>query len=365
MQGGSGIGEHFLVGLLGGVGSGDYIVDRLTKAYGVFHFFIVESVVAGGINLVVDAILPVVVGHGVVLGVHVALDEILAPYVQGGGVVGIRGDVRLGADSQACDALLLGGAYLRGAGTRLVVVVHDVHVHGLAAVAAVATVVVEHVVAHVHALVELGGVARTQTRHTALVVGHQVVVERGTAATPVAAIAMAAFRVTCILQALGHEAPLHGGVLVAIDGEALVDAPTHRAVVDDDVRLVEASESVPSVSTIHLHVLVAQTEAHVAHNHIVGLDLHGIVGHADAVAWSGLAGDGHVALADVERGFEVDGARHIEDDGLGSVLVQCPAQRPFSGIVQVGHMIDFSAPATGHIAAKTLGTREGGCLLLA
>ena len=254
---GPGIGEHLLVGLLGGVGGGHHEVDGLAQAYRVFHFFIVEPVVVRGIDLVVDAILPVVVGHGVVFGVHVAFYEILAPYVQGRGVVGIRGDVRLGADAQARDALLLRGAYLSGAGTGLVVVVHDVHVHGLTAVAAVATVVVEHVVAHVHALVELGGVARTKARHAALVVGHQVVVEGGAAATPVAAVAMAAFRVAGILQALGHEAPLHGGVLVAIDGEALVDAPAHRAVVDDDVRLVEASEPVPSVGTVHLHVLVA------------------------------------------------------------------------------------------------------------
>ena len=254
---GTGIGEHALVGGLGCVGGGEHIVDGCVQTDGVFHGVIVQTVVVVGVDLVVHAVGPVVLGHIAVLRVHIAVYIVFAPDVQGGGVVGVALDVAVGADAHRGDAALLGAAYLGCAGTGLVVVVHNVHMHGLATVAAVAGIVVDHIVAHVHTLVELRGVARTQTGRAALVMGQQVVVEGGTAAAPVAAVAVGAFAVTGILQTLGHKAPLHRGVLVAVDGETLVDAPTHRTVVDDDVLLVETAETVPTVGSVLGHVVVA------------------------------------------------------------------------------------------------------------
>ena len=90
--------------------------------------------------------------------------------------------------------------------------------HGLTAVAAVAAPVVEHVVPHVHALVQLGGVTRTQTGHAALMVNHQAVVIRRAAASPVAAVAVGTLGVAGITQTLGDQTPLHGDALTSSHG---------------------------------------------------------------------------------------------------------------------------------------------------
>ena len=64
-------------------------------------------------------------------------------------VVGIA----CGADAWRCDAHAFGTGF--GVGPRLVVVVHDVHIHAFTAVYAIVYPVVYHVVAHVHPLVGL------------------------------------------------------------------------------------------------------------------------------------------------------------------------------------------------------------------
>ena len=96
-------------------------------------------------------------------------------------------------------------------------------------------------------------------------------------------------------KALCHKAPLHCSVLVAEHGEAFVDGPADRAVVDDEVLVVEASETVPAVGIALGDILIAEPEAHIAYDDVVGLNGHGIVGNADAVAGSRLSGDGDVA----------------------------------------------------------------------
>ena len=242
--------------------------------------------------------------------------------MEGRFVGGVGLDILVGAYADAGNALalLVGGRARAG----LVVVVHDVHRHAFATVAAVRAVVVDDVIAHVHPLVELGGGARTQSWRAAGMVGNEVVVERGTAAAPVAAVAVSTLGVATVDQALGHETPLHGGILVAENGETLIDGPRDRAVVDDPVLLVEAAETVPAVGTVLQYVLVAETEAHIAHNDVVAIDVAGVVGHADTVAGSRLSGDGGVR-GDAERRLQMDGSRDIEDDGLGSLLLQAPA----------------------------------------
>ena len=131
--------------------------------------------------------------------------------------------------------------------------------------------------------------------------------ERSTATAPVAAVAVSALGVTAVDQALCHEAPLHGGVPIAQHRQTLVDAPRHGAMVDDPVLPVEAAKTVPAVGTVLEHILIAQTEAHVAHDDIGARDVTGIVGHADTVARSGLSGNGHIAW-NAEGRFQVDGA---------------------------------------------------------
>ena len=77
---------------------------------------------------------------------------------------------------------------------------------------------------------------------------------------------------------------MHRSVLVAEHRQALVNAPADRTVVDYPVLLVETTEAVPSVGTVDGDVLVAEAEAHEAHNDVVPFDGAWIVGYADSVA---------------------------------------------------------------------------------
>ena len=297
-------------------------------------------------------------------GVVVAVDVERAPLVPHDvPLVGISSTV-LGifrrTDAYLCNALLYLGRRLHGAGAGLVVVVDHVDIHALAAVAALAAPVVDDVVAHVHALVGLGAGARTQSRRAALIVGHQVVVVRRSAAAPVAAVAVSTFRVSGVLQALAGDAPLHGDVLAAVHRQALVDAPRHGAVVDDDVVMVHRTQSVAFVVG---HILVAQSEAHVAHDDVVAAHRYGIVGHADAVAGRRLSQERLVAL-DGQSARQVDGAADVEDDDACGVALHGLAQRAVATVVgQRRHVVNAAAASAGGVHAEALGAGKcGKCL---
>ena len=210
------------------------------------------------------------------------------------------GDILVGTDTNACDAL----AFVSGrrARSRLVVVVDNVHLHTLSTIAAIAAEVVDDIVAIVHTFVELSGGSRTEARCARGVMGYQIVVERCSAATPVAAVSVCALRMTAVHQTLCNETPLYRCVLVAQNRQAFVYRPAHGTVIYHPVLLVETAKAVPTIRTIQFNILVAQTEAHVAHDDIVALDSAGIVGYADAIARSSLSGDGGIA-ADVQVGI--------------------------------------------------------------
>ena len=164
------------------------------------------------------------------------------------------------------------------AGAGLVVVVDDVDIHALAAIAAIATPVVDDVVAQIHALVSLGAGTRTQTGCTAGVMNHEVVMIGCSAPTPVAAIAVTALGVARIHQALRGDAPLHGDILRAIDGEALVDGPADGTVIDNDILSVHSTQAVALVGIrVGFQSLVAQTETDITDYDIL-VQCHGIVG---------------------------------------------------------------------------------------
>ena len=70
-------------------------------------------------------------------------------------------------------SLLVGG----GTGSWLIVVIDDVDIHSLTAVASVAAEVIYDIVAHVHTLVKLCGGTRTKARGTAAMVGYEIMME--------------------------------------------------------------------------------------------------------------------------------------------------------------------------------------------
>ena len=145
------------------------------------------------------------------------------------------------------DALLNLLAALGSARTRLVVVVDEIDVHTLTAIAAIAAPVVEDVVADINTLVGLCGLTRTQSRTARVVVSQQVMVVGGTAATPVATIAVGTLLMTTVAQTLADDAPLYSDILTAIYRTALVYAPRHRAVIDDDIIVVRSTQTITFV----------------------------------------------------------------------------------------------------------------------
>src|SRR5574344_1889129 len=219
--------------------------------------------------------------------------------MQGRSIIGISCYIRLCPDSDGCDSFLYRSTFFGCGRSRLIVVVYDIHVHAFTAVAAVAAPVVEHIVTHIHPLVQLGGRSRTEARFPTAVMAHQVMVKAGTASTPVAAVSVRSLRVTGILQTLRDKTPLHSGILVAQYRTAFIDTPTDRAVVDDDISLVETAEAVPTVSTVYGYVVVAQTNTYISYDHIIRFDGKRVVGHADTVTRCSLSGYGHVSLINI------------------------------------------------------------------
>ena len=81
----------------------------------------------------------------------------------------------IGAYSNSGNAisLLVCGA----SGAWLIVVIDNINVHSLTAVASVAAEVIYDIVAHVHTLIKLSGGTRAKARGTAAMVGNKIMME--------------------------------------------------------------------------------------------------------------------------------------------------------------------------------------------
>jgi hypothetical protein len=150
------------------------------------------------------------------------------------------------------------------------------------------------------------------------------VVHGGVLAAPNAAVAMvlvvgiAGFEVVRVVERRADEVPLQRGAVTLVHRKSLVGAPAHRAVVDDEAVAAGAAKGIVapgSVLEALVLVFVAHPKPDKAHNHVVSLDLHRVIGQANATARGSLAGDGGIGLADSERREQVDGARNPENDG--------------------------------------------------
>ena len=286
-QGSTGILQHLLVSCLSIVCGDIDKVHRLHQLDGIFGNSRIKPVVIRRVYLIVKTIRPVVLSDIAILRVHIAIHIILSPLVKSRCIIRIRLHITVGTDTHPSNTLtfVVGGR----TGTGLIVVVHDVHRHTLATVATVSTIIVDDVVSHVHTFVKLCGRSGAQSGSTAGVMGNQVVMERSSASTPVATISVRTFGVSRVDKTLGNDAPLHRRILVSQYREALVDAPADRAMVYQQILLVETTEAVPTVSTIYQHILVAQAETHESHNDIAPFDGAGIARHTDTVARSRLS----------------------------------------------------------------------------
>ena len=98
--------------------------------------------------------------------------------------------------------------------------------------------------------------------------------------------------------------------------------------VDDDVLLVTAR----LVTCRHSIVLVAGSVTHAAaneaHNHVVGVDVQGVVPQTDATARSCLAQNGTVVLRNLKVRLQCNRTSHVKDDDARAVSVDgCTAAR--------------------------------------
>ena len=177
-------------------------VERFRQLYSVFRLVGVCAVVTVCVNLVIYAVSPVIVCHVAVLRIHVTFHEEVSPLVPHR-IPAVPVAVRIGAvfsrayayaSQSVCHRLV------RSSWSWLVVVVYDIHVHALAAVAAIARPVVEYVVTHIHVLILLSSLAWTKSWHTADVVSHKVMMERSVVAAPVATISVGTLGMTGIDQ---------------------------------------------------------------------------------------------------------------------------------------------------------------------
>jgi hypothetical protein len=90
---------------------------------------------------------------------------------------------------------------------------------------------------------------------------YQVMMIRGSTASPVSTISMLAFLMTCIVQTLRYDTPLHREITIAINGQALVYGPADRAMIHYDIMAPATSQS---VALMMIYLPIAQSETHVA-----------------------------------------------------------------------------------------------------
>ena len=110
--------------------------------------------------------------------------------------------------------------------------------------------------------------------------------------------------------------------------------------------MVTAPDGVRSVGKIAALVQVAQAETHITDNHIVGIDHDRSAAHADAVAGSGLTGNGQVSVFDAQVAEQLDRTCHIEDDDAFARRFGGGTERARARIIEVGHMVNLSAAAS-------------------
>ena len=119
-----------------------------------------------------------------------------------------------------------------------------------------------------------------------------------------------------------------------------------------------------SVALMVCYLALAQAEAHIAHYYVVGIDGEWVVCHADAIAGSRLSCNGDIAGVYRQCRFQEDGARHLEHYNAFARLIQGPAQRTLTRVVEVGDIIHLAASAAGDVASVAFSTREGRLFLL-
>lgn len=73
---------------------------------------------------------------------------------------------------------------------------------------------------------------------------------------------------------------MHGEILTAIDGQAFIDTPAHRAMVNYDILTVHCTKS---VTFVLVYMTIATTETQKAKNNIVRIYREGVISNTNAI----------------------------------------------------------------------------------
>ena len=343
---------------------GIHKIDRRRKLHLLMNRFVEGAIVAAFIYLIVNTVSPVVVGNHAVQTIYIAVYKELSPHMPHRiptipTAIAVLAILR-GADVDGGNTLLHSGRTRLGAGTWLVIIIDDIYIHTFAAITTTTSPIVNNVVAHIHTFVCLRTLTRSETRRTAVVMSHQIVMITGSRSAPIAAITMRSFAMSCIIKTLRRNTPLHRDIVRTIHRQTFIDTPTDRTMVDNDVYKIHATQAIALVIS---HISISQTETHITDNHIVSTDGERIIGHTDTIAGSRLSGQSDITVSNAERTFQMNGSRHIENNGTRAALIQTPTQRTltrcsiaFVIVFERVHHINFTTTTTGSVTTKTFCT---------
>ena len=145
--------------------------QRSGEMHFCFYLIIKRVITSRVINLPIDTLRPIVRCHLGIAFYHVAIYIERTPFVHHREPY-IRCSIFLmtiiiSADSNSGNPIT--DIIVRSCRSRLIIVVHYVHVHTFTAITTVATPIVEHIVTHIHIFVLLCFRTRAKTGHTASV----------------------------------------------------------------------------------------------------------------------------------------------------------------------------------------------------
>ena len=195
-----------------------------------------------------------------------------------------------------------------------------------------------------------------------MTIGDERVVHGAMFAAPLGSISTSALGVLGVIETFADDAPLYGGGVAIVGGEAFLHTPRHRAMIKDDtlaVLHIEASHRLVGD--------VAGTETHITNDDVVVIDVHVVAGEADATTWCRLSEDGDVGEAETQLRLEVDGTRSVKEDDAGTtaiLVVECPSEGAFDEIVVRAVVIasdvaNFASTTTSDEASIALSARKG------
>ncbi len=160
-----------------------------------------------------------------------------------------------------------------------------------------------------------------------------------------------------MIKAFAKDAPLQCKILDIVERTRFVDRPAHGAMVDHDIMVI-ARIGIERI--IDDAIGIAETETNITEDNVAAFDGSCILTDTDTVARRRLPGNGEAVFLDLQCAVEINRSRYLEYDGAVT-LANGIAQATGAGVVEVGHFIHRTIPASYRQSPKTF--RAGECRL--